>query len=154
MGWELLWIIIVVFALGALTAYIFYLLTLQNTLKLIAPQNRKMRPGEVWLMLIPLFNYVWQFMMSDRIASSLEAELRSRGLPVTPRPTYNLGLTMSILLCCNFIPVVKSFAGIAYLVLLIIYWIKINEYRRLFLSTPTSTGDAESLIFGDMGHKP
>ena len=50
---------------------IFFLLTLQNTLKAISEENRKMPPANVWLMFIPLFNIVWQFIMVDRIAHSL-----------------------------------------------------------------------------------
>jgi len=37
---------------------IFFLLTLQNTLKVISPENRKMQPSNVWLMFIPLFNII------------------------------------------------------------------------------------------------
>jgi len=34
---------------------IFFYLTLQNTLKIVSLYNRTMPPGQVWLLLIPLF---------------------------------------------------------------------------------------------------
>ena len=47
--------------------YIFFLLALQKTLKVISPENRKMPPGNVWLMFIPIFNIFWQFIMAGRL---------------------------------------------------------------------------------------
>jgi hypothetical protein len=41
---------------------IFYLKTLQDTLKEISVENRRMPPPNVWLLLIPLFNLVWAFL--------------------------------------------------------------------------------------------
>ena len=63
---ELL-LIIMVMLLLFLLPFILYLVTLQNTLKEIKPENRKMQPGKVWLMFIPLFSLVWHFIMINRI---------------------------------------------------------------------------------------
>ena|SRR5690242_14728159 len=72
---------------------IFFLLTLQNTLRAISPENRRMPPSNVWLLFIPLFNLVWQFIVVDRISQSIGAECARLNIPVTdPKPTYSIGL--------------------------------------------------------------
>ncbi len=98
---------------------IFYLLTLQKALNRCSPESRAMNPGMVWLMLIPLFNLVWHFMIVLNMAKSLGAEFRKRGIPEEAEPAQTLGLVMCIsaLLC-----------GPVYLVCWIIYWVKIAGY--------------------------
>ena len=60
---------------------VFYILTLRRALLLCAPANRAASPDSVWLLLIPLFNILWQFILYPRISVSLEREFRQRGLP-------------------------------------------------------------------------
>jgi len=55
LGFQEILLILIVLC-GMIIPKIFYLLTLQNALKTISPQNRKMEPGKVWLLFIPLFS--------------------------------------------------------------------------------------------------
>lgn len=57
---------------------ILFLLTQQNTLRLIKPENRSMLPGLVWLQLIPFLGQIWQFVVIVKIAASIKKELLSR----------------------------------------------------------------------------
>jgi len=110
---------------------IFYMITLQNTFKIISPENRKMEPGKVWLSLIPIFGTVWQFMIINRLADSLKAEYAKRNLPVNEdRPGVSIGVTYCILNCCTIIPFLGYLAGLGGLVCWIIYWVKINNYKQ------------------------
>ncbi|MBL7812626.1 MAG: hypothetical protein JNL57_10425 [Bacteroidetes bacterium] len=128
-------ILILVVVIGILGIVIWYLMNLQRLLETIRPENRQMKPGQVWLSLIPIFNLVWMFLMVGYIADSIAAELNSRNEPLPkPRPTYDLGLSMCICRVAGVIPILGVFANIASLVLWIIYWLKINEYQRLFAS--------------------
>lgn len=89
-----------------------------------------MQPGEVWLMLIPLFGIVWQFIIVSRIADSLKTEFLQRKIALTEeRPGYSIGLTYNILFCCTIIPLIGGFAWIGGVVCWIIYWVKISGYR-------------------------
>jgi hypothetical protein len=54
---------------------VLFLLTQQNTLKAVKPENRLMQPGLVWLQLIPLFGQIWQFWVVIRIAGSIRKEI-------------------------------------------------------------------------------
>ncbi|MFA6058813.1 MAG: hypothetical protein WC756_11490 [Taibaiella sp.] len=126
---------------------IFYLITLQNTLKAISPENRKMEPGMVWLLLIPIFNIVWNFIVVNRMADSIQAELQKKGVSLTERPAYNVGIAMCIIGCVTWIPQLGSVLSIAGLICWIIYWVKISEFKKKIESLP-DVQDDDSLIFG------
>jgi hypothetical protein len=141
--WILILLVLIpIFLLPA----IFFLLTLQKTLNVISPENRMMPPSNVWLMLIPLFNIVWQFIMVDKIAQSVSAECARLNIPVTdPKPTYNIGLAWNICNILSFIPII---GGLAALVTFILYWVKVNEYKNLVIANRNNYMlDAERNIF-------
>jgi hypothetical protein len=125
---------------------IFFLLTLQNTLKSISQENRKMPPSNVWLMFIPLFNIVWQFIMVDKIAQSIAAECARLNIPVKEnKPTYGIGLAWNI---CNFFTIIPIIGGLASLITFIIYWVKVSEYKKLIIANQNNFMlDAERNIF-------
>jgi hypothetical protein len=117
--------------LALLIPTIIYLAALQKALQRCAPESRTMPPGQVWLMLIPLFNVVWEFFVVLRMASSLRNEFLRRQLPLAdPEPGKTLGIAMCVLIATSWIPVVGMFTGPASLVCWILYWIKIAGYSR------------------------
>jgi len=121
--------VIIGIAIG-LIPVILYLLTLQRTLNEVSPENQKMPPGQVWLILIPLFGLVWSFIMVNRIADSLKAEFASRGIQVDEdRPGYSIGITYCILYCCGIVPFIGILASLGGIVCWIIYWVKISGYK-------------------------
>lgn len=131
---------------------ILFLLTLQNTLKAISPESRKMPPSNVWLMCIPLFNIVWQFIMVDKIAQSISAECVRLNIPVKEnKPTYNIGLAWNICNLLFFIPILGALGG---LIMFILYWVKVNEFKNLIIANQNNYMlDAERNIFyGDKAH--
>ena len=144
-----------VIILGFLITYILFLVAQQNTLRSIKSHNQKMSPGQVWLQLIPVFNFVWQFIVVNRIADSIRAEIDDRistsflGVPEPVfvndkirRPTYNIGLAACILSLGGFLPFIEPLEGIgsyismAFLVCWIVYWTQIVQYKNKFLKYP------------------
>ena len=125
-GLGLLGIAFIVFAI-LLVPTIFYLLTLQKALNRCSPECRAMNPGMVWLMLIPLFNVVWQFFVVINMAKSLGAEFQKRGISEDPNPGQTLGLVMCVgnLIC-----------GPVGLVCWILYWVKIAGYSARIAAPP------------------
>jgi hypothetical protein len=114
----------------ALIPMIFYLLTLQRTLEAVSPENRQMPPGQVWLLLIPLFGIVWHFIVVNRIADSLKAEFQKRNInPGEDRPGAQIGIAFCILNCCGIVPFIGALAAIGGLVCWIIYWVKIAGFK-------------------------
>jgi hypothetical protein len=99
--------------LSFLIPAIFFLIAQQKALAVVHPENRRMRPGLVWLQLIPLFNYFWAFVVVRRIADSFAKQYAAyqndsilgvvdeEALKVVgKRPTYAVGLAYCILLPC------------------------------------------------------
>ena len=106
-----------------------------------------MPPGQVWLLFIPLFNIVWQFIVVKKIAVSIEKEMRQCNGFTTVEPTYNIGLAFCILNVCGFIPVLGAFARLAALVCWIIHWVKVSEYKRKIETLPIRDATEDSQIF-------
>jgi len=97
-----------------------------------------MQPGMVWLLLIPLFNLIWIFFVATGIGKSLGAEFRRRGITnQEPYPAQSIRIALGICQCCGIIPFVNILAGIAGLVLWIVYWVKVAEFSRLLDQTQT-----------------
>ena len=121
---------------------ILFLITQQNTLKAISLENREMAPGQVWLQLIPLFNFYWQFVVVTRIAGSIQKELATNTFSFEnnaenvnaysnePRPTYSLGFAYSILYCLSIIPVVGAVISLGAIVCWVLYWIKLAGFKK------------------------
>ena len=134
--------------------FIFYLITLQNILKVISPENRKMAPSQVWLLLIPLFGLVWHFIVVSRISDSIKNEslLRNNELKDS-RPGYSTGLTMCVLICISIFPkvfgILSSVAFIAFIICWIIYWSKIVSYKRQIINSSIIKLDAETYSIAD-----
>ena len=103
---------------------IFFIILLQKALLAVSPYNRKMPPGNVWLLLIPLFNLVWFFVVVGNIAYSYRSEFLERNIPLTEaRPSFGIGLAAAILqVCCPF-------ASPVFLVCWIIYWVRVARLK-------------------------
>lgn len=121
---------LLVFLGGMLIPYIFYILTLSKTLNKCSPASRTMQPGSLWLLLIPLFNLIWHFLVVSAIAQSLGNEFRTRGIAAEPEPGKSPGMAMCICGVCGLIPLLGILASLASLVLWIMYWVKIAEFSR------------------------
>ena len=62
-------IILILWFIGILLLpQIFFLMTLQNTVKEVSVENRTIQPSQVWLTFIPLFGIFWHFFMVYKIS--------------------------------------------------------------------------------------
>ena len=117
---------------------IVFLLSLSKLLHQIAPRNRRMEPGEVWLNLIPCFCYVWNFITVLRVAESLRDEYRDRGMDYRVDDYgQSLGITTCVLNVCQYIPYLGSLLYLGAFVCFIIYWVKIAGYKRDLAESPS-----------------
>lgn len=120
-------------ALILLALVVIYMNALSSTLRKCSPASRTMQPAMVWLLLIPLFNLVWHFVVVLAVGKSLGNEFRARGIPhADPEPGKSLGIAMCVCGVCGIIPGV----GLVYLILLFVYWGKISGFSRLLDQTP------------------
>lgn len=123
---------------------IFFILTLQRAFERCAPAHRAMTPGLVWLLLIPLFNLIWNFMVVTNLAKSLEREYRSRNIPAQLESAKSIGLAWAILSCCSIIPVLGLLAALAGFVVWIVYWVKIAGLSQALLAPIAEPGSIMS----------
>jgi hypothetical protein len=136
------WILIsLAFGAALLIPFIFYLVTLQSTLRTVSPENASLQRV---LLLIPVFGLIWHFIVVARMADSISTEAKAKGIPLTePKPAYGFGLAMCILNCILFLPILHFYTGVAALVCWILYWVKIAEYKnRLRASQSAAVGTA------------
>jgi hypothetical protein len=134
--WHLM-VVSSVFGIFFLVPAIFYILTLQKALNQCAPVSRTMEPGLVWLLIIPFVHLVFNFFVVLALSRSLANEFARRGIPnPDPEPGQAIGLAMSICGCCIAIPLLGFVAVWAFLVLWIIYWVKIAGYSRQLMMFP------------------
>lgn len=127
-GGELM--VLLVFAGIMLIPAILYVLMLQNTLKLISIENRSIEPTHVWLLFIPVFNLVWQFIVVNRLATSITKECNARNIPVPTAPGYSVGLVFCICNCLSWIPILGAIIGLVGFVCWIIHWVTIGGYKK------------------------
>jgi len=123
-------VFILIFLLIALVIAIFYLLNLQNLMNSIKEENREVSPGNVWLMLIPVFSLIYAFILYPKISASVKKELESRG--EEGDGSKNLGLALAITGALGIVPVVNTIAGLANLVIFFIWWAKTAGYKNKF----------------------
>lgn len=121
-----------------LPVYLFAI-TIKKTILLIAPENRKVKPEGGFMLLIPVYNLAWQFILFGHLADSLAAEYRSRSLELKEdRPLYLTGLMAGAVAFAVLIPVISKLAAAVSLVLYIIYWIKLAEIKKTLTLTGIS----------------
>ena len=104
---------IIIFIIG-LPIYLMFISTLSSLLKSVEPANRKINPNSVYLLIIPIFDIFWSFVVTNRVADSIEAEFRGRNINCEPRPTYRRGYIWSV------VGVLKYIILFFYLMLLLV----------------------------------
>jgi len=112
----------------ALIPGIFFILTLQKALQRCSPESRTTSPGTAWLLLVPLFNIIWQFILVSRMSESLHNEFIKRNIEEEPAPGKAIGIAFCILNICGIIPIIGIVASVCGLVCWIVYWVKIAGY--------------------------
>lgn len=108
---------------------ILFCLSIQNTLKAIKSNNRKLPAYAGWLLLIPLFSTVWQFVVAVRLAKSIELELNDNGIS-RKQPTLYAGFALAIVQVCAYIPYLNNYTVYIWIVCFLVYWAVIAAYKR------------------------
>jgi hypothetical protein len=106
-------------------AHVLICYLLWNDYKRIPAQYRKLEPGLVWLLLIPvpLFQLIWNFFVYLRLSDSFKAYFDSTGRQDVGDCGRNLALWYCIL-------VIIPCLNIVALILLILYLVKANDLKN------------------------
>jgi hypothetical protein len=121
---------VLLMSLVFLALFIVYLWTIQGTLTEINPENRRIKTEHIWLMLIPVFNLYWLFVLVTRVSDSIRAEYEDRGLRLREkRPAYYSGILMSVFLLFTPIPKIGWFFVLPAIVCWLAHWVRVTVYR-------------------------
>lgn len=112
----------------------FFLVTLYRTTEQISIQSRRLAPAQVLLLLIPLFNLIWMFVVINKLANSIRQECDRLNISYSqPTPTKDIGNIYALLAIASLMPVIGFFFGLGALICWIIYWTQVARYRKLFI---------------------
>jgi hypothetical protein len=112
----------------------FYCNTIRKTLKLIAEENRHMKPREAWLAMIPIFTIYWNFKIAEKLANSLTNEFYDRKIAEEENPGQAVGYSYSVLFALGNIPISSGFIfvmGLFSFIFFIRYWLKISNFKAV-----------------------
>lgn len=136
-------LLILVILGGFIVLYVFYLKNLQDLLKEVSDHNRQVPAVNVWLMFIPLFNIVYPFILYPKISESVRLEFEERGEYQDGDYGKGLGITLGALGAVGILPIpqmIKSLIGLGNLVILIVFWVKMAEFKNRLRSIPKGDG--------------
>src|SRR6056297_120920 len=97
------------------------------------PENQRLvSPGMAFLLMIPLFNLIWVFIYTSNLSKSYQ-NVFSQQMDGTDDCGEKLGMWWGICGLLSFVPCVNFFSGIAGLIVMIMYLIKVSECRSRFM---------------------
>ncbi len=121
--------VIAVIAIVSIGVGILVLMVLYNALNRLPEQFRQMPPGQVFLMLIPLFNMVWLFFVVMKTSNSYRAFYEHYGVD-RGDCSYGIGLAWAICSASGIVPYLGFLGSLGALVLMIIYLIQVTGYKN------------------------
>ena len=107
----------------AIAIVILYLL--YSCFERIPPQHRQMESWQVFLLLIPCFNLVWNFFVLPKLARSYQSYFAEQERTDVGDCGEQIGLWYAICTVAGIVPLVNYVAAPASLVLGIIYLVKV-----------------------------
>lgn len=125
-GFILIYIILVG---GIFVLFALYYKTIIDAMSFVSPSNRETSAGNIMLTFIPLFNIVYGFIVYPKICDSIKREYTTLGLQQEGDFGKGIAITLRVLYIANFIPLLNFLTIIAYLILWIVFWVKIHEYK-------------------------
>lgn len=135
-------LIILILCGGLVVLVVFYLKNLQDLLRECDPKNRQVPPGNVWLMFIPLFNYVYGFILYPKISETLRREFEDRNSPQSGDYLKVLGILMPSMNVVGLLPIplIKGLVGLGGLVVFIMYWVQSANMKNKLRALPKAGG--------------
>lgn len=160
------------FILGALVLVIVFNLSMQRAMRTVREGNRKLKPGLIWLNLIPvpIFNSIWTPYFCYTLCESMD---KDAGRPISPKRLTNFYLGLSVINVVlsfstyDFSYTVDSFSysssssgsfgtldivmlvlGIVGFVMFIVMWVQINNARKQLerMNREGGVGGADDLL--------
>jgi len=122
------WIATAFFVVVGLVVMVLYLITLQGAMNSVGEGVRPFNGAFVWFTFIPCVGAIWLMVYIIMLSTALRKECETRGVPGDGAQ----GISIALVVCyaCTMIPYLNFLAILPWLVLWIIHWVKMAEYRR------------------------
>lgn len=112
--------LVIVIAVSALICWLIY-----KPYSKLPAQFQQMKPGMIFLMMIPFFGLVWAFFIALQVPASFKSYFDSVGDTTVGDAGKGIALAWAICAACSIVPFLNLIAGPASLVLLIIFIVKL-----------------------------
>jgi hypothetical protein len=129
----LLMMLAVGLAIGVFICYQLYL-----SAKALPAANQKLAPATVFLLLVPLVNLVWLFFVVLKMTEGYKGYFVANPRGDVGDCGYGVGLGWAIATACLIVPLANRFAGIASLILMVLYLVKLSQLRALVTPSPSA----------------
>ncbi|MCZ6835866.1 MAG: hypothetical protein O7G85_08840 [Planctomycetota bacterium] len=116
--------LLIMFGISLLICFLLY-----SCQSRIPREYRTLEPGLIFLLLIPLFQLIWNFFVYQRIAESYKNFFDAHGRTDVGDCGKGIGLWLAICTVLSVIPCVGYVTGLAALVLLILFIVKAFELK-------------------------
>lgn len=137
--------IIAAFIIGLILfiIFIFFCWSLYSAMKRIPVEKQVFPAWFCWMLLIPIVGYVFSWMMLPfGIPRSFERHLEDNPEAVKKSKTlFGVGLAYVIIPLLAWIPIIGILLSIATIVLWIIYWVKVVNFKKQYLMGSTEKTD-------------
>jgi len=114
--------------------------------KAVPDQYRQMSTGLVWLLLIPIWNLIWNFFVFPKLSRSYQTWFEANGDMSKGTCKSGLAWTFAILCACSiglgFIPCIAPLAGLAAVVILIMYLVQMFSLKNEAIAVPAGAATA------------
>lgn len=126
-----------------ITIAIFFIRSIFKLYQTALPEHRTIEPIMTWLLMIPIFNFVWIFVVLRSVQQLLYEELKDRGLVFKGDRLYNIGIILGISNIFVLFPYIRYVTIPLSFILLFIYWKSIIKYHHLLKNDPLPMTDMD-----------
>jgi hypothetical protein len=133
--------------------------SLVKTLSYVDEENRAISPFIIWLLLVPVLNYLVNFLVVFGLSKSISRELESRDFEEERRPTFLPGILFASLSFVIAVVVLLSSYGInlptavfpafaivafSQIFFFVQYWMKVIWYKNILKNDEEETSQEEN----------
>lgn len=128
--------ICIITLIATLIIAILFSWSLYSAMKKVPQEKRAFPAWFCWMFLVPFAGFVFEWIMLPfGIPKSFKQYLpKNQAAQDKAGTLFGVGLAYVILVCLLFIPYINILAGIAALVLFIIYWVQVVSFKNKFLT--------------------
>jgi len=124
-------IFLIIAGVVSLVILLVILRMISNAMAGVPEKHRPMTPGQIYWLLVPLFNLYWNFRIFPPMMEGYAAALQEKKVTVSGDGGAGLAKAFCITYLCCIIPFVNMLALPAALVLFIIVMVKAFEAKKL-----------------------